>query len=884
MSLLTRSIPQLTGGVSQQDPSQRLENQLEHQVNCVSSLTEGLTKRPNSELVSNFLINEQDWSYSHVHQIFRDNNEQYTVFVIDGNIKVFDSRTGLDYPITAPNNARSYLDIESGDIASKPFTVITSADTSYVLNKTKPVYRKSSTIELDPTKTRLEVTVTQLETREGARTGYTGYYDISIDGVEVSYRIYTSSPEAIINDIRAYLGSQNAEWDFYTTGNKLYIDIPEADALPVFTDDSTASFFMGRGNYVTESRSILKSKEVDAAIVSIGTVPEGLVFIRQADYNVKYTMTVNGISVAHTTPEATSDQARAGLSIQVILQALSTLLNNVGTDVTASVGTGYIHLIGTEEFTISASDDLNNLAIQAIHREAQLFSDLPPSAPKGFLVKIVGDVGDDGAGYWITFKETGDAGQGHWEESRTATEVHLLDVETMPHVLNRKDAISYVTEDNPRGIYFEFIAAEWNSRLVGDDETTPFPSFVSDWDDESNLPTILKYIHAMTFHRNRLVFTSGESVVQSESGNFFNFFRTTAQVIKDSDRIDTTVISTSVNPIKQAVSAQKELLLYSDKMQYSLNSSDTLAASTVYITPLMSYDVDLNCTPVSAGKTVFFAVNRRRYNGIFESYLADDQHTAYEVTAHCPEFIEGRTRKMVTSGSDDLLLVLPEESSGLPSNKLYAYYYRVQNNERVQSAWSVWEFYAPILDIHVEDSVVYLVLGDGDKINYESISLSEDKVEATLGVPVYLDSREETIDPPTQGQETFTYKGRTFKGYPYKQEVTLSTFYMKDRKGQSIRTGRTQIRNVKVNYADTTEFDVIVKRKARDNLIKSFEGVKVGGLMSKIGTIPTSSGTFPIPVSTRNEYVNIIIQNYSPFNLKIQSIDYEFFYNDRAKR
>lgn len=86
---VAEAIPGFYNGMSQQPPSIRLPTQCEYQENAVSSLVNGLTKRPNTEYVANLLSDVTD---CFTHLIHRDAEEKYVViFLPDSSapIRVF---------------------------------------------------------------------------------------------------------------------------------------------------------------------------------------------------------------------------------------------------------------------------------------------------------------------------------------------------------------------------------------------------------------------------------------------------------------------------------------------------------------------------------------------------------------------------------------------------------------------------------------------------------------------------------------------------------------------------------------------------------------------------------------------------------------------------
>ena len=139
MPLITRSIPNLIGGVSQQPEILRLENQATEQVNDFSGVVEGLKKRPPTAHVSK--ISSSTLTNAFIHTINRDANERYIVVISDGFITVY-TVSGTSKNVVMQTNASNYL------TSSNPrgeFKALTVNDYTYILNTSKTVAMDSST-------------------------------------------------------------------------------------------------------------------------------------------------------------------------------------------------------------------------------------------------------------------------------------------------------------------------------------------------------------------------------------------------------------------------------------------------------------------------------------------------------------------------------------------------------------------------------------------------------------------------------------------------------------------------------------------------------------------------------------------------------------------
>ena len=209
MPLITEQISNLINGVSQQPPSLRLASQAEIQENGMSTVAEGIKKRPPLEYVNK--INNFTDTDSYIHYINRDETEQYIVRITSDQ---FDSAFSTDF-------TQSNLTIT--DLGGDPKTVVgftgdnktylttanardnlhlfSIADTTFIVNKNK-VTAKSGTLGAS----RNPEGIIFLKQATSAAT-----MTVFVNGVSVS--TVTSSADAttqiddIVSDLTAAIGS-----------------------------------------------------------------------------------------------------------------------------------------------------------------------------------------------------------------------------------------------------------------------------------------------------------------------------------------------------------------------------------------------------------------------------------------------------------------------------------------------------------------------------------------------------------------------------------------------------------------------------------------------------------------------------------------------------
>ena len=121
MPLVNHAIPNLVNGISQQSESLRLGSQGESQINGVSSIVEGLSKRPPMDFIKR--ISTGTLTNPFIHTINRDTNERYILIITQNSIEVW-GIDGTQYTVNSPSGV-GYLN-ESNCKAN--FEAITIAD------------------------------------------------------------------------------------------------------------------------------------------------------------------------------------------------------------------------------------------------------------------------------------------------------------------------------------------------------------------------------------------------------------------------------------------------------------------------------------------------------------------------------------------------------------------------------------------------------------------------------------------------------------------------------------------------------------------------------------------------------------------------------------
>ena len=237
MTLLSSAIPNMVNGVSQQPYPMRLASQADEQVNGLSSVVDGLRKRPPTRHVAK--IANTPYTDAFIHTINRDTVERYTVVIANNDLKVY-RLDGTEVTVNFPNG-KGYITQVNPSTAFKALTV---ADYTFVLNQERTAARGAQVSSTRPFEALVWV-------RQGA---YNQTYTVTLAGHTVTYNTPDGSvaahgaqikTETIAASLRASLLAHfNAgQFTINQTGSVLHISRNTPD-FTVSASDSTGDTFI----------------------------------------------------------------------------------------------------------------------------------------------------------------------------------------------------------------------------------------------------------------------------------------------------------------------------------------------------------------------------------------------------------------------------------------------------------------------------------------------------------------------------------------------------------------------------------------------------------------------------------------------------------------
>lgn len=787
MTLISTSIPNLINGVSQQPPSIRLVTQAEKQENGLSSVVDGLTKRPPTEHRGFFLTGltsqqQSDFSKAFIHPIRNsDNSLHFLTIQKDGTTTITDSAGTVK---TLTNNGTNYLSGLTNP--STELTATTVADFTFLVNKTRTVAKTSATSPV-------------------------------------------RNPEALVH-------------------------VAKADYMVTYTLNIT------KGG-TTYTRAITTMASVQDSTAASTNAEQSIQTDRIAS-NLRY----------NTATESTYYGTTAGATIPGLSFAL---YGNV------------IHIFGnssSDDFTLEVSDSRGGEHLRAFKGETPDFKKLPTQSPEDFVILVSGDNQKGQDDYFVKFSTDETNGNSVWKETIKGGLDITLDPATMPHTLTYN------------GSAYTLGTRTYDNRLVGDDGTNPFPSFLG------------KTINDVFFHRNRLGFLADENVIFSEAGEYFNFFSKTVLVLVDSAPIDVAVSNNQVSILRHAVPFNESLILFSDFSQFRLSAEQLLTPETVSIDVTTRFEASLEAKPKGAGKFIYFPTKKGSFSGVREYYVNVDTETndATEITAHIPSYIAGTVKSMAASSNEDMLLLITDDNPKV----VYPYKFFYQDNKKLQSAWSQWKFSGDVRFIEYDQSDIFFVVQYGASIALERMNLSRDDALADTTFPVLLDRRVKLTGSNTlpytdstaiyvstagaimtaSAAATFQAGGGTvYAGVPYTLLYQFSEQVFRNQK-QPITTGRLQLKNMAVVYANTGFFNVVtVPHKnlpvaSRTTYTRAFTGRVVGSGTNILGAVPLDTGNYRFGLHSNSQNTQIELKSDSHLPCSFQSAEVEAEFVLRSQR
>tara|TARA_R100001163_G_scaffold65791_1_gene64894 strand:+ start:519 stop:2861 length:2343 start_codon:yes stop_codon:yes gene_type:complete len=686
---------------------------------------------------------------------------------------------------------------------------------------------------------------------------------------------------------------------------------------------------------------------------------EGLVFLSQGNYGTDYTITVDDTVVSLKTPDATSGNEEyiqtdaimevlrdwltngsAGQPGAGVASRTGSVLDSADFDVSREGSTLWIKRDNGAAFDLKVNDSVGSSVLKMAKGSVQSFTDLPTVAPNNFVIKVDGlpDQGLEGsAAYYAKFETVNTAStafeDGEWEETVAQGIEYKLEGSLMPHLLVRMSGGDFLWAEASGatvtiGANSPVELPKWGEIGAGDTATNPLPNFV----DTSSSSTADK-VRGMSFYKDRLVILAGETVTMSESGRYFNFFRTTVTTVLDSARISVVAAHTRVNLLNYAVPLRGNLVLFSEFTQFILTGGQdgTITPTNISVAPTSEYESTVGIKPVASKRSIFFVGTRGTNTTVRELYDASSNRPEYEavdITGQAPSYLAGATTRMDASPTEDCLVV-----KAAASNTLYVYKWFVNGGERQQSAWSKFTLSGSTPEVmHFEwvDQYLYIVVRRGSETSLERMDFEPFLSDTGADFRVHLDRRVtdahsgvtgtytpgtnstafslpytattgatpqvvtrasggtkagQTLPVTASTTTTVTVSGDhsatpVYIGEQYTLKYTFSELHLQQ-SGSSgynavpVVSASLRIRYGRLNYADSGYFKVSVTPTIGTSYDYKMTGPPLNEPGAVIGSVNLDTGVFSFPVMQKHDRVTIEVENDSPLPSRLTSCEWE---------
>jgi len=916
MANITTTVPNLIQGVSQQSPQVRLAGQCEEQINGLSTVTKGLTKRPPARLIDNLGAVALEGDF--LHFINRSETERYVVTIEhrttgdgSGVIRVFNLETGVEAEVEGDTGgyqvSSEYLKLATANKSHEQLKAITIGDSTFLLNTDVTVGKTTEkSEELDSSRALVFVKQGDFGKKYGLKFRDKGTFSgggarFAVVWKESQIGNQFDSYYYEIESVSIISGGTGYEEDDEPT-----LEFPTGvdwDVRPEFNITVASSGVVTNIQLLHPGRTVTyKGQQTFDTTVEASPA-----------YDEVFVTTYKS---AAQTKEQGADTSRIAKGLVLALQNATTAIDAYVHDtaddlkVNSAVTSAYtskdkdgailINRNDDQDFFLEAFDGLAGSGLGLVHKEVDALSDLPVRGPDGFRVAVRGAADANEDDYYLRF-ETNDGqsfGEGGWVEDVGPNLDIALDPDTLPLQLVNTDLNTFTV--NKTG---------WAKRKSGDDETNPFPSFVG------------KKINNFVFFKNRLGFIYEDSVVLSEAGELFNFFRTTVRTLLDTAPIDVTSATANVTNLRSSVAFQENLLLFADRGQFVLKG-DPLTNETITLEAVTNYDVNTSEDPLAVGSYVYFPFKRGNFLGMQEYSLnaTTDVYDSDDITTQVPGYINNGNI-LVTSGSTSTDLIAL--SSG--GDTIYVYKYFFNGREKVVSSWSKFKMPFNVLSLEFINSSLFVV-GDKDgdtlltEMKCEELRLEDDTLD---GFTIHLDmlkKKDDFVGDPTSfptdtlidlgftpgpddvvevydshgnrvtvnfvnGTQASiqSYNRTCFSGVRYNLEYTFSEpVFKQGNPPVSSGLARMILRNGTLFFTDAVDFQVEVTPLARDKRIFTYSPNVIN--ITSTDTLLSQDGKLRFSIFTQAKDSLIKIVNSSAFASNFQACEFEANVHTRSTR
>ena len=722
----------------------------------------------------------------------------------------------------------------------------------------------------------------------------------------------------------------NAIKVFDLDGNAQTVSTPNGTAYLDITGEPSSTFRVASIADFTFIVNREKTVAMDTSNNSYNWGTKSMVFIKSADFSTTYRVKLGGTEKSVTT----GNSSGSAPDTVTIANDLATQLNTIsGFTVT---NTDYIIRITKDDggdYTLESSDTKTATATSTIKGTVDSITDLPTIAEHNFTVKIQGSAATAFDDYYVKFEATAGSGfgPGVWRETVAPNINYLFDKSTMPHTLVR----------NANGT-FTFAQFNYTGRVAGDYTTAPNPTFVGSQIKNINLfrnrlvfladeNVILSAADAFERFFPETVQTSLDSdpIDISSGGTSVNFLNSSLAFantlllfsLHGQFRLDTgsTTIGTSLTPKTATITAITTFDIvdtvdpigvgrtvyfgipkgdFNGLREYFLPDASgpiPLSEEVTSSVPRFVPDNLVSMSPsVSEEVITMISKDQPRRIYLYKFFFDDDQKLQSSWS-----YWEVAANKSLLGGSvlDSDLYTIVEYSDGVYLEKTQLRPETVDSGtefeilldrKTTEAACSTSLINSGALGVQTVITLPYPMANTGTMAVVGRFDSSN-----TIAHGQVIKATAETLTGGSSGNGTMTVPGdlssaKFFVGEIYNMTYQFSTPYLKETPpggGLAVLAGpRLQLRTWSIIFDETSNFSVKITPSQRDEQTYPFNGYKIGSGQFPVGTPSLATGKFRVPVMAQNIEAKIVLFSDSPLPCRVQSAEWEGWYQERASR
>lgn len=819
--LVTKAIPNLYNGVSQQAPSVRLISQAERQTNGFSSIVEGLKKRPPTTHLAKLL--SSTLGQAKVHIIDRDEYEQYIAVITNGAISIWDTR-GNARSVSMPDGAQ-YLATSNPTLDIECVTV---ADHTFIVNKRVVVTMNGNTDVIGASVEYRNLIFTSPSTEHNYE------YRLTVNGKQYIGRLKNTKWVSQAGTTIADATVIKKGWLFSNSMSEMVTELAAKIALDLPTFSVQAS---GRNILRIAAKTAgVTPPAVTVAVQLMNIGGEPLVPQYSGDYS------------AYVSNSLFTGSASGTLKGAVQLFSALPATGNTVDDVWVIQGdysnrfTAYYVKWNGNSWVETTEPGINNKLDAATMPHV-----LVRNADGTFTFKKA-TWNDRSVGSLVTAPNPSFVGQ------------------KIASVVFYRNRLAFLSQENVifsrAGDFFNFYRG--SATAVLDDD--PIDVSVS-----HTKVSVLN--HAIPFNRNLLLFSSQTQFILTSDSNLtpkdVAIHQTTE--FENTSRVKPVASGANCYFVMENAGWAAVREYFVQDMQATNDADDVTAHVPVYIPAGVTH------LEASTNEDILFALTEARPNSVFvyKYYWKGDEklQSSWSEWTFGGKVLSismvGTAVYLTIQYSDGVYLEKIELQEGATDVGLPVAIHLDRKVELrgvydVPTDTTTWT-------LPYSAATVQLVLDGAYGVNQGQILA----ITRPSNTTVTAKGRWDTI--------TADDKGYAIIGVPYEFRYRFSPQYPKDRQGSPLARTKLKVRNWSVFYDKSAYFRAEVSSIGRDTSVYTFSGKRLGEAGMVLGQIATSSGKFSFPVMTDASSMTIDIVNDSYLPCFLQSAEYEGFVVSRAR-